>query len=172
MQTQWLESSPRHDKLGVIARINQLAAAMRARGEQVLFVRHGNDEALPGSAGFQIHPALLVDDGDRIIDKRACDPFADTALMAVLQEIGTNTLYVCGLATEFCVDSALRAALSRGFDVVALADAHTTGDRPHLQAGAIVEHHNWVWANLAVPHGRTVRVEAVAAVLAATTRAP
>ncbi len=167
MQTLWLDQSPRHDKQGVIARINQAAATLRARGEPVVFVRHADAEAVPGSAGFQVHPELLVGPDDRIVDKRACDAFADTALLSVLQECGATNLFICGLATEFCVDSTLRAALSCGFDVVALADAHTTGDRAHLPAAAIVEHHNWVWANLAIPQGRTLRVMPMAAALAA-----
>lgn len=55
----------------------------------------------------------------------------------------------------------MRAALSLGFDVIALSDAHTTGDRPHLSAERIIEHHNWVWANLAAPQGSKLTVQTV-----------
>jgi hypothetical protein len=43
-----------------------------------------------------------------------------------------------------------------------LSDAHTTGDTPHLSAGQIVAHHNWVWTHLAVPAERTLKVLTVA----------
>ena len=32
-----------------------------------------------------------------------------------------------------------------------ISDAHTSGDRGHLSAQAIVDHHNWVWENLLIP---------------------
>lgn len=159
MQTTWLSSAAeRFDKDGVIARINRAARAMRERGDQVIFVRHSNDEAPIDSAAWQIDPRLVVEQGDVMVEKLACDPFAGTALGQHLAATATRTVFICGLATEFCVDSALRAALSNGFDVVGLADAHTTGDRPHLKAAQIIEHHNWTWASLAVPTGRAIRV--------------
>lgn len=164
MQNAWLNGgTARHDKDGVLARINHAAQAMRERGGQVVFIQHCDAaEAPAGSEEWQLDAALLIEPSDLKSDKSACDSFADTDLLAQLRSCGARTLYVCGLATEFCVDTTLRAALSHGFDVVALADAHTTGDRPHLSGAQIIEHHNWVWANLAAPHGRSVRTTTVA----------
>jgi hypothetical protein len=42
-------------------------------------------------------------------------------------------------------------------DMQVVADEHTTRDRPHLGAEAIIQHHNWMWKNLILPHSR-VRV--------------
>lgn len=157
MQIGWLQT-PRHDKDGVIARINQAAQAMRQSGGSVIFIRHANDEAPLGSPEFELDPALHIDPQDAFFDKTACDSFADTALLPHLQQAGIKHLYLCGMATEFCVDTTLRAALSRGFNVTALDDAHTTANRPHLQAAQIIEHHNWIWHNMQAPLGRSVRV--------------
>lgn len=166
MQYAWLnDGTHRHDKVGVIARINQAAQATRERGGQVIFIRHCVDEVPVGSHGWQVDPALRVDAGDQLVDKTACDSFVDTDLQARLEAAGTRIVLVCGMATEFCVDTTLRAALSRGFDVVALADAHTSGDRPHLTSRQIIEHHNWTWENIAAPAGRTIRVRSVAQML-------
>ena len=162
MQNAWLNGdTPRLERAAVIARINHAAEQTRRQGGKVIFVRHCDAEAVPGTPGWQVDSDLLVAGADRFVDKTACDAFADTALRAQLQAIGTRTLLICGLATEFCVDTSLRAAVSQGFDVVALSDAHTTGDRPHLSAARIVEHHNWVWAHMAIPHGRTLKVQTV-----------
>jgi nicotinamidase-related amidase len=168
MQNAWLRQ-PRHDKEGVIARINQAARAMRQSGGTVVFIRHCSEEALAGSDDWQLDGTLDVRPDDVLFDKSACDSFADTALLPHLQQSGTQTLYICGLATEFCVDTTLRAALSRGFNVTALADAHTTSDRPHLTAVQIIEHHNWIWADMAAPLGRSLRVCDTAQALATLT---
>ena len=58
---------------------------------------------------------------------------------------------ITGAATEFCVDTTLRSCVSKEFNVTMISDAHTTGDRGHLNAQAIVDHHNWVWENLLIP---------------------
>ncbi|MDE2428583.1 MAG: isochorismatase family protein [Burkholderiales bacterium] len=161
MQHAWLDGgTPRFDKQGVIRRLSLAATTMRQRGDQIVFIRHANDDALAGSAGWQVITELPVEKNDVLIDKTACDSFADTALLSRLRQRGCQTLYIGGLATEFCVDTTIRSAASHGFDVVALSDAHTTGDRSHLKAGQIVEHHNWVWANMAAPAGRAIRVYA------------
>ncbi|MDK2123849.1 cysteine hydrolase family protein [Parachitinimonas caeni] len=167
MQNVWLNGDTRrHDKAGIIARINFAANQIRQKGGKVVFVRHCDAEAVPGSEGWQIDADLVVAEGDTFIEKTACDSFADTLLKPVLTQQGTRNLYICGLATEFCVDTTLRAALSHGFDVIALADAHTTGDRPHLTAEQIIAHHNWVWTHMAVPQGRRIQVQAVEQVFA------
>lgn len=100
----------------------------------------------------------MVVEGDGKLNKTACDAFADTDLLEQLVASGTDTVIICGMATEFCVDS---TAPSQGFNVVVLSDAHTTADRPHMTA-AVIEHHNWVWADIAVPKGRTLTVQTTA----------
>lgn len=68
-----------------------------------------------------------------------------------------TALLVIDMQVDFCVDTTLRAAASRDFDVTAVRDGHTTTDRPHLDAASIVTHHNTVWEELILPE-RRVRV--------------
>lgn len=166
MQNAWLNrDTPRFDRQGVIERINRAARHIRAQGGQVIFIHHCDSDAVPREDGWQLDAGLEVIEGDRSIDKTACDSFSDTVLFEQLQERQAETLVIAGLATEFCVDTTVRAAVSMGFDVIALADAHTTGDRPHLSAEQIIAHHNWVWSNLAVPVGSALTVQTLAQML-------
>jgi nicotinamidase-related amidase len=160
MQNAWLNNAARSnfDADDVVKRINRAAAAVRQRNGKVVYVQHGDNDAIVGSFAWQLIPALDFVDGDWTIEKRACDPFSDTDLLTQLEALGARTVYVSGFATEFCVDSAIRATTSHGFDVVALSDAHTTGDRPYLKAGDVIAHHNWVWANMVVPATSSIKV--------------
>ena len=168
MQNAWLNrETPRLDKAGVIARINHAAQCTRTQGGKVIFVQHCDENSIEGSEDWQIDADLIVIEGDGKVNKTACDSFAETNLQEQLIACGTSTLIVCGLATEFCLDTTIRAAPSLGFDVVVLSDAHTTGDRPHMKAAAIIEHHNWVWANMSVPGGHTLKVQTTAQVFPA-----
>ncbi|MFZ6709739.1 isochorismatase family protein [Undibacterium sp. TC9W] len=163
MQNAWLHGlTRRFDKVNVIKRIQRAVEHTREHGGQVIFVRHANDEALAGSAGWEVIPELPFAPGDVFVDKTACDSFAGTGLDTHLKVTGAHTLIVCGLTTEFCVDTTIRAAASHGFDVIALSDAHTTGDRPHMKAEKIVEHHNWVWSNIATPANSRIMVRTTA----------
>lgn len=160
MQNAWLNrDTPRLDKAGVIARINHAARHTREQGGQVIFVQHCDASCVEHSEEWQIDAGLIVVDTDGKLNKTACDSFADTNLLVQLQACDTSNLIICGLATEFCVDTTIRAAPSHGFNVVVLSDAHTTGDRPHMKAQGIIEHHNWVWANMSVPGGHTLTVQ-------------
>jgi len=164
MQNAWLDkaSAPCFDTAGVVERINATAVRVRADGGQVVFIQHADADAPVGSPAWQIFPALTVAAADTRIGKTACDAFAGTGLGALLEANGSDTVLLCGFATEFCVDTTLRAATSRGLHVIALSDAHTTSDRPHMTADAIVGHHNWVWANLACPPGAALAVHRAA----------
>lgn len=86
-----------------------------------------------------------------MIRKRACDSFYETDLQDTLQQHGSRRLIVTGCATDFCVDTTIRAALSLDFEVVVARDAHTTANRPHLDAVSVIEHHNSVWEELIHP---------------------
>jgi nicotinamidase-related amidase len=173
MQNAWLNrDTPRFDQRGVIDRINRAARHVRGQGGQVVFIHHCDNDAIPCEDGWQLDPGLEALEDDRRIDKTACDSFADTVLFDHLQDREAETLIISGLATEFCVDTTVRAALSMGFNVIALSDAHTTGDREHLSAEKIIEHHNWVWSNLAVPIGSTLTVQTLDQMLDADRRRP
>ena len=164
MQNAWLVDRPAlpFDTAGVIERINHACACVRAQGGSVMFVQHANDEAIAGSRAWHVIDALQKFPDDLTVGKRACDPFAATDLAVKLRKDDGATVFVCGFATEFCVDSAVRALSSRAMNVVALADAHTTSDRPHASAQTIIAHHNWIWANMALPATSALAVLTVA----------
>jgi hypothetical protein len=61
---------------------------------------------------------------------------------------GIEKLIVCGVQSDFCVDSTVRRALALGYPIVLLADAHSTIDNSVFSAARISEHHNQTLANL------------------------
>lgn len=146
--------NPRFDADNVVSRINGLIQAVRLRGGAVIFVRHNGkpgEELEPGTPGWEFLPELEQRKTDSVVEKAACDSFCRTELEALLRGLGIDTLLITGCCTDFCVDTTLRAAVSLGFEVWAASDAHTTADRPHQDAAAVIRHHNWVWENLITP---------------------
>jgi nicotinamidase-related amidase len=151
MQVGLLDSEPKHDLAGVIGRINALNAAVRRRGGKVIWIRHCGAPGRGferGSPGWAFLPELDRQADDTVVDKTLNDAFAGTTLQEILARFAPDRVLVCGWATDFCVDSTIRSAVSQGQHVVVVADGHTLADRPHLDAVSVIRHHNWVWGGL------------------------
>ncbi|MFE7337961.1 cysteine hydrolase family protein [Streptomyces griseus] len=150
-----------HRASGTVAAIAGLQARARAAGAPVVFAQQRDEELEPGTDGWRIVPELAPAPGESVVPKAAPDSFLDTELDAILRARGITEVVVTGFATEICVESTARQALSRGYDVVLVADGHTTSVRPdsgpYAAPEASVAHHNEIYRNLRFP-GRRVRV--------------
>ncbi|GLU41131.1 cysteine hydrolase family protein [Pseudomonas sp. NBRC 100443] len=138
------------DHQGVVERINGLGRRARDLGLPVIFVQHEEPEGdfRPGSEGWQLAPALQVADGDPRVRKTTPDSFHGTELDALLRKLGVTGLVICGMQTDFCVDTTVRRALAEGYDVVLAGDAHSTLDNRVLRAEQIIAHHNEVFSRM------------------------
>jgi nicotinamidase-related amidase len=159
MQVGLRAGPPKHDIHGVVGRIDWLAAQVRSRQGTVIWIQHAGpagDDFAPGRPGWALLPELTCAPEDRVISKTLNDSFAGTALQNILQRLAPERVLIAGWATDFCVDATVRSAVTRDHHVVAVGDAHTLNDRPHLVAVDVIRHHNWVWSNLIAR--RSVRV--------------
>lgn len=160
MQAGLLKGAPKHDLAGVLSRINSLSNAVRKSGGRVVWIRHcglPGDDFAPNAPGWAFLPELDRHADDIVVAKTLNDPFVGTRLQETLRELSADRILVTGWATDFCVDSMVRSAVSNGYDVVAVSDAHTLSDRPHLAAPAVIAHHNWVWGGLITRRSMEVR---------------
>ena len=135
----------------VVERINFVARKMRNAGAPVIVIQH-ESEAGPldfGTEGWKLADGLETSPTDIFVRKKATDSFHRTELQALLQERGIKDLVICGLQSEFCVDTTTRRALALGYPVVLVADGHSTLDNRVLSAAQISAHHNETLANIA-----------------------
>jgi nicotinamidase-related amidase len=129
----------------VLEQINKLLANARASNMPIIYVQHDGEKGHPlevGSTGWRIHPEIKPREEDLVIRKRASDSFFETTLQPELEKRGIKNLIVTGCMTEYCVDTTCRRAVSIGYDVTLVSDAHTTIDNRLLTAVQIIAHHN------------------------------
>lgn len=152
-------SPPRWDADSTVARINQLARCVRKRGP-VIFIQHTDphEGLAKGSQAWHLLNSIDRSPEDAVVEKTACDAFLNTELESILKRNSVTDLIITGCATDFCVDTTILSACSHRFAVTVPNDAHTTRDRPHLDAQKIIEHHNYMWENLLLPGEAKVRV--------------
>jgi nicotinamidase-related amidase len=155
-QGSFPEPPLRHGAEALVQRLNALASRVRRDGGLVIFVQHegaSGDPHHPGTRGFELLPDLEAGEHDLRIAKSSCDAFLGTGLEDALCAGGIDELIITGRATDFCVDTTVRAALGKSYPTIVPSDGHMTGDRPYLSAAKIVEHHNAVWAEFIAPGG-------------------
>jgi nicotinamidase-related amidase len=135
---------------GVIRRINAVSAKARAAGLPVVLIQHEEDGGPleHGSQWWELAKGLDTQPSDLRVRKRTPDSFHRTELHALLQERGVTDVVVCGLQSEFCVDSTSRGALAHGYPVTLVSDGHTTLDNGVLTAAQITAHHNTTLGNM------------------------
>ena len=81
-----------------------------------------------GSRGSQFHTDLKMPPGTLIVSgatnprKEACSGFDGTSLEERLEDLGGQTLFVIGLATDYCVKQTVLDACKLGFRVVVVED--------------------------------------------------
>jgi nicotinamidase-related amidase/catechol 2,3-dioxygenase-like lactoylglutathione lyase family enzyme len=129
-----------------IARVRRLVEASRAAGLPVIWTlqehfakdarrarkrlaahtaKRKRVSALSGSWDMEIVDELkeLVDDPSFVIRKHRFGSFYETRLEQVLRMLGIEALLVCGTTANACVETTLREAYLRDYDIVAVTDA-------------------------------------------------
>jgi len=75
-----------------------------------------------GEPGHDIIPELYPTEGEPVIDKPGKGAFYQTDLELMLKNREIDTLFVCGVTTEVCVNTTVREANDRGFRCIVVSD--------------------------------------------------
>lgn len=143
----------------LIERINGLTARARQAGVPVLFVQHESPGSplAHGSRGWQLADGLHTTALDLRVGKSTADSFHGTGLKLRLDALGIEALVLCGMHTEFCVDTTARRALALGYPMTLPADGHGSAGNAALSAKQVVAHHNITLSHI-TSFGPRVRV--------------
>lgn len=89
-----------------------------------------------GSWGAEITDEMKPAEEDIVVEgKRGLDAFGSTNLDFILRSKGIDRIAIAGFLTNCCVESTMRSAYERGYDVVTLTDCvGATSDEEHENA--------------------------------------
>lgn len=131
------------DTLTLLEPLRQCIDAARRAGALIVFTKDWHPEGhssfqknagpwpvhcVAGSAGAELMPPLVVEDGDVIIQKgtdvngAGYSGFEATGLNRKLRELGVQSVAVSGIATEYCVRATALDAVKARFETVVLTD--------------------------------------------------
>jgi len=145
---------------GTMARINRVTQKARETGAPVIFIQHESTAGYlaHGSPDWELARGLEVQAEDIRVRKTTPDSFLRTDLEAILKARGISSLVVCGMHSEFCVDTTVRRALALGFAVQLVSDAHTSAGNAAISAQQVIAHHNATLTNISSFGPRAVAV--------------
>lgn len=129
----------------IVANTKLLAEAMRAAGGTVVMVKVArpdicgkaavpNDPIAIGSPGAEFVAELAPQPGDLVVEKFRVSAFYETRLDALLRSAGIRSLIVTGIFTNVGVESTVRDAWDRYYDVTVAEDACATPKEPGHEA--------------------------------------
>ncbi|WP_031010119.1 isochorismatase family cysteine hydrolase [Streptomyces sp. NRRL F-5727] len=127
-----------HPVADVLDRNAELLAAFRRRGLPVVLVNVAGGPAgrndlgasfpEPSAEGTELVPELNAGEGDHLVTTHARSAFTGTGLDGWLREQDVTQLVVTGIATSSGVESTVRDAHERGYNVTVALDAVTDTD--------------------------------------------
>lgn len=102
--------------------------ATRKTGNPVIYIQHKS------ASGMEINEMVKPLPAEKIFIKEEVNSFLGTGLKEYIDGLATDTLVICGMQTQMCVEAAVRAAHDFGYYVYLLHDACATrnlkfGDR-------------------------------------------
>ena len=144
----------------IVPNVNRLAAAVRASGGGVFWIKNTFDEACKtewsvmqdmatramrqkraaamseGTKGHDLWPTLDVRPGDEIVKKYRFSAFLPGAsdLPARLRARGFDTVLITGTVTNICCESSARDAMMSNFRVVMVSDGNAANTQAEHEA--------------------------------------
>ena len=93
---------------------------VRETGNPVIYVQHKS------ASGMEINDIVKPGAGEKIFVKEEVNSFIGTGLKEYIDGLQVDTLVICGMQTQMCVEAAVRAAHDYGYHVILLHDACAT----------------------------------------------
>jgi len=116
-----------------------------------------------GTSGWQLEKSLHPRAEERVFDKRFGSAFRQTGLREYLAEREITRLVVCGMQTEYCIDTSVKVAFEFGYDVVIPAGGTTTYANPFLSGDKLINYYErMIWNE---PLARVVPMEEALGIL-------
>lgn len=133
---------PVYNEKILINNINLLIDHFREQNKPIIFIRHIDEDLIKGTKLWDIYSKVHSKPEDIYIDKTTPNSFYKTNLLNVLKQNSIDTIVICGLQTEYCIDATCKSAFGKEIPAILVSDGHSTYDNSFMKADKIVGYHN------------------------------
>ena len=129
----------------LLEKITYLQNQARSKNIEIIYVQHIETPEAQTSEDWQLSPLLKRQANEKVFQKRYNSIFKETGLKEYLDQQGIEQLVLCGMQTEYCVDTSVKVAFEYGYQLVIPEGAVTTFDGDDIPAETLNEFYENIW---------------------------
>lgn len=129
----------------LIEKIAYLQDRARKQQIEIIYMQHIETPEALTSEDWQLSAFLNRKPDEKIFQKKYNSIFKETGLKEYLDQQGIEQLVLCGMQTEYCVDTSVKVAFEYGYQLVIPEGAVTTFDGDDIPAETLNEFYENIW---------------------------
>ena len=130
---------------GLLEKISYLQNQAKSKNIEIIYVQHIETPEAQTSEDWQLSVLLNRKPDEKVFQKKYNSIFKETGLKEYLDQQGIEQLVLCGMQTEYCVDTSVKVAFEYGYKLIIPEGAVTTFDGDDIPAEAINELYEDIW---------------------------
>ncbi|MBP2620780.1 cysteine hydrolase family protein [Streptococcus panodentis] len=129
----------------MLEKISFLQEEARKRKIEIIYIQHIEHSVDTASEDWQLSPLLNRKSDERVFQKNYNSIFKETGLKEYLDEQDIGRLVLCGMQTEYCVDTSVKVGFEFAYKLVIPEGAFTTVDGEDTSAESINHFYQKIW---------------------------
>ena len=129
----------------LLEKITYLQDQARSKNIEIIYVQHVENPEAQTSEDWQLSALLNRKPDEKVFQKRYNSMFKETGLKEYLDQQGIEQLVLCGMQTEYCVDTSVKVGFEYGYKLVIPEGAVTTFDGEDIPAETLNEFYENIW---------------------------
>ena len=129
----------------LLEKITYLQNQARKQQIEIIYIQHIETPEAQTSENWQLSALLNRKPDEKVFQKRYNSMFKETGLKEYLDQQGIEQLVLCGMQTEYCVDTSVKVAFEYGYQLVIPEGAVTTFDGDDIPAETLNEFYENIW---------------------------
>ena len=129
----------------LLEKITYLQDQARSKNIEIIYVQHIENPEAQTSEDWQLSALLNRKLDEKVFQKRYNSMFKETGLKEYLDQQGIEQLVLCGMQTEYCVDTSVKVGFEYGYKLIIPEGAVTTFDGEDIPAETLNEFYENIW---------------------------
>lgn len=129
----------------LLGKISYLQNQARSKNIEIIYVQHIENSEAQTSEDWQLSALLNRKPAEKVFQKKYNSIFKETGLKEYLDKQGIEKLVLCGMQTEYCVDTSVKVAFEYGYQLIVPEGAVTPFDGDDIPAETINEFYEDIW---------------------------
>ena len=129
----------------LLEKISYLQNQARSKNIEIIYVQHIENPEAQISEDWELSELLNRKPDEKVFQKKYNSIFKETGLREYFDKQGIEKLVLCGMQTEYCVDTSVKVAFEYGYQLIIPEGTCTTFDGKDIPAETINKFYEGIW---------------------------